>query len=140
MKESQPIIPVEKTDNDTQPKSKVPSNPPEPPTPIKKVIPTPPPATNTDRSSLNDVPRVPTPESTPRNETNAHENNESVEDLFENESHTSEPSEPPPHKEKTPTSTPKKPPIEPRMFSFLLVMHILFIYLFLSKINCTRTR
>jgi len=84
--------------------------------------------------------------STPRHENNVHENEDSVENLFENESHTSEPSRkeelphPPPPIEKTPiTPQPQKPPTELRMF-YLILRLIFIFYLFSSENNCTRTR
>jgi hypothetical protein len=96
---------------------------------------------NTGRSSLNNEPIKPVFESTPRNE-----NNDSVDDLFENELHTSEQSKkqelphPPPPIEKTPTpQQPRKSATELRMFYFIL--KLIFIFnLFSSKNGCTRTR
>jgi len=135
-------FPVKKITTSTPTKSKVKSVPSESTAPIKNVVTAPPTTINTDRSSLNDEPSKPIFESTPRNE-----NNNSVEDLFENESHTSEqskkeelPRQPPPPTEKTPTTEqPRKPATELRMFYFIL--KLIFIFdLFSSKNGCTRTR
>jgi hypothetical protein len=99
---------------------------------------------------LNDAPTKLVFESTPRNQNHVHENDESVEDLFENESHTSEQSKkqelprPSPPIEKTPTppslpQQPRKSATEIRIFYFILKLKFIFD-LFSSKNNSTRTR
>jgi len=103
----------------TSPKSKVKSAPPKPTSPTKSVD-----------------------ESTPRNQNDTHDNDDSADDLFANESHTSEPSKkpelsrPPPPVEKKPT--PQQPSAELRKFYFNVHLHT-FID-FSSQKNSTRTR
>jgi hypothetical protein len=87
---------------------------------------------------LNDIPTKPIYESTPRNQSDAHEDENSVNDLFENESNTSEPSKkrelprPPLRIEKTPTpQQSRKPSAELRMFDFISIFVFIF-YLFSS--------
>jgi hypothetical protein len=122
VKEPKPPIPypVKKATVTTPPKSKVKSVPSELAAVTKKVVTAPPqPATttNTDRSSLNDVSRKPMFESTPRNQNFVDENDDSVNDLFENESQTSERLKKqesprlPPRVEKMPPQQPRKPSV-----------------------------
>jgi hypothetical protein len=106
-------------------KTNVKSVRPEPIVPVKKVVPTPPIDTDTGRSSLNDVPKKPMFESTPRNQSI---DKDYADDSFEHESQTIEPPKkqviphPPPQIEKTPP--------KPRMysvFSHLILLTILFL-------------
>lgn len=116
----------ERTPN-ASPKSKVKSAPSEPTAPT---------TINTSRSSLNDVPAKSVDESTPRNQNDTHENDHSADDLFENESHTSEPPRPPPPIEKKPT--PQQPSAELRKFYFNVYLYTFTD--FISQKNDTRTR
>jgi len=149
-KEAKPPIPrlvQQQTTITTPPKIK--SVPSEPATPIKKVVTAPPQLpttnTNTDRSSLNDIPTKPIFESTPRNQSIVDENDDSAADLFGNESRTSEQSKKqelprrPPQVEKITTEQPRKPSAELRTFCFILFLISIF-YSLSSKINCSRTR
>jgi hypothetical protein len=118
VKEPKPPVPhpVKKpTTTTTPPKSEMKSVPSEPTTPIKKVITAPPQpstTTNTDRNLLNNVPRKPMFESTPRNQSIADKSNDSVDNLFDNESPTPEQPKkqelprPPPQVERKPTPPP----------------------------------
>ncbi|UJR38095.1 hypothetical protein I4U23_030775 [Adineta vaga] len=98
VKESKPPTShlIKQTTFVTPPKSHAKPVPSEPSTPVKKPITVPPqPSTtaSTGRSSVNDLPIKPMFESTPRDQSIAEKNNESVEDLFQNESHISEPAD-----------------------------------------------
>jgi hypothetical protein len=113
VKEPKPPIPrpVQKTTTTTTipPKTTVKSVPSQPIVPVKKVVPAPPTTTDTGRSSLNGIPTKPMFQSTPRNQSIVDGNDNSVADLFENESQISqrpkkqEIPHPPPQIEKTPT-------------------------------------
>ncbi|CAF3090106.1 unnamed protein product [Rotaria sp. Silwood2] len=114
VKEPKPPIshPVKKTTTTIPLKTKVKAVPSQPIVPVKQIVSTLPTTTDTGRSSLNDVATKPMFQSTPKNQSIVDENDESVADLFDNESQISEASKkqviphPPPQIEKTPTKLP----------------------------------
>ncbi|CAF0959996.1 unnamed protein product [Adineta steineri] len=119
-KEPRPPIPrAAKPTTATVPKTKVKSIPSQPIRPVKKVVSNPPTSTDTGRSSLNEVPKKPLFQSTPRNQSIVQENDNSIVDLFDNESQISEPTErqgilhPQPQIEKTPPKLPNTTVPEP---------------------------
>ncbi|CAF1171421.1 unnamed protein product [Rotaria sordida] len=116
IKEPKPPIPrpVKKTTTTTTVPRKIQAKavPSQSVVPDKKIVPEPLTATDTGRSSLNNIPRKPMFQSTPKNQSIADDDEASVENLFENESQISESSKkqviphPPPQIEKTPTKLP----------------------------------
>ena len=80
------------TDTPPKPKPKEKSVPSEPTTPIKPVVTDPPATADEGRSSSNGMPTRPRQHSTPKDQHDTHKNDESVQDLFDDEPITPEPS------------------------------------------------
>jgi hypothetical protein len=128
VKESKPPIPRPvKKQTTIPPKTKAQSIPSKTIVPsVKKAIPAPSARTDTGRSSLNDVPTKPMFQSTPMNQSVVDENENSVNNLFGNDSEVEHPKKqeiphPPPRVEKTP------PKLRMNLILFLFILIFIFL-------------